>query len=91
MRSLAMLTNTTQVPSYWRFDAMTSYKITNNITAQINIYNLTNEYYYAQVYSNWAVPGTGPLSGPDRASTLVNPPASTAPVAAGPAAAGASF
>ena len=23
--------NTTQVPSYWRFDLMTSYKVTNNI------------------------------------------------------------
>jgi catecholate siderophore receptor len=52
-------TNTTMVPSYWRFDAMTSYKITNNITAQLNIYNLSNELYYAQVYNNWAVPGAG--------------------------------
>jgi catecholate siderophore receptor len=51
--------NTTRVPSYWRFDLMTSYKITNNITAQLNIYNLTNEYYFAQVYNNWAVPGAG--------------------------------
>ncbi len=51
--------NTTRVPSYWRFDLMTSYKITNNIVAQLNIYNLTNEYYFAQVYNNWAVPGAG--------------------------------
>lgn len=49
-------TNTTIVPSYWRFDLMTSYKLTNNIIAQLNIYNLTNEYYFAQVYNNWAVP-----------------------------------
>jgi catecholate siderophore receptor len=48
--------NTTRVPSYWRFDAMTSYKLTNNIVAQLNIYNITNEYYFAQVYNNWAVP-----------------------------------
>ena len=53
------ITNTTQVPSYWRFDAMTSYKITTNITAQLNIYNITNEYYFATVYNNWAVPGAG--------------------------------
>jgi catecholate siderophore receptor len=51
--------NTTQVPSYWRFDLMTSYRVTPNITAQLNIYNLTNEYYFAQVYNNWAVPGAG--------------------------------
>ena len=47
------------MPSYWRFDAMTSYKITGNITAQLNIYNITNEYYFATVYNNWAVPGAG--------------------------------
>jgi catecholate siderophore receptor len=52
-------TNTTIVPSYWRFDLMTSYKITGNIIAQLNLYNLTNEYYFAQVYNNWAVPGPG--------------------------------
>jgi catecholate siderophore receptor len=51
--------NTTWVPSYWRFDAMTSYKLTNNIVAQLNIYNISNEYYFAQVYNNWAVPGAG--------------------------------
>jgi catecholate siderophore receptor len=49
--------NSTRVPSYWRFDAMTSYKISSNWIAQLNIYNLTNEYYFAQVYNNWAVPG----------------------------------
>ena len=51
--------NTTQVPSYWRFDLMTNYKITTNILVQLNIYNLTNEYYFATVYNNWAVPGAG--------------------------------
>jgi catecholate siderophore receptor len=51
--------NTTAVPSYWRFDAMTSYKITTNILLQLNIYNITNEYYFAQTYNNWAVPGAG--------------------------------
>ena len=59
------ITNTTQVPSYWRFDAMTSYKITTNITAQLNIYNITNEYYFATVYNNWAVPER-PLGRADR-------------------------
>ena len=47
------------MPSYWRLDAMVSYKITNAITAQLNVYNITNEYYYAQVYNNWVVPGAG--------------------------------
>lgn len=51
--------NTKYVPSYWRFDVMTSYKITPKMTLQLNIYNLTDEYYYAQYYSGHAVPAAG--------------------------------
>jgi len=52
-------TNTLYVPSYWRFDAMTSYKINPKMTLQLNVYNLTDEYYYAQYYGGHAVPAAG--------------------------------
>jgi len=52
-------TNTAYVPEYWRFDVMTSYKVAKNHTLQFNIYNLTNELYYAQYYSGHAVPAAG--------------------------------
>ena len=49
--------NTALVPAYWRFDAMAAYKLTKQITLQFNIYNLTDEFYAAQAYTNWFVPG----------------------------------
>ena len=52
--------NDGRIPDYWRFDAMTSYKVTKNLTAQFNVYNLTNEYYYDTVAgAGYAVPGAG--------------------------------
>ncbi|HEX3711013.1 MAG TPA: TonB-dependent siderophore receptor [Pseudolabrys sp.] len=47
------------VPDYWRFDAMMAYKFDEKTTLQLNIYNLTNKYYYESAYTNWAVPGAG--------------------------------
>ena len=52
-------TNVAYVPEYWRFDAMTSYKLNKNSTIQFNVYNITNEYYYAQFYQGHAVPAPG--------------------------------
>jgi catecholate siderophore receptor len=51
------LPNTAVAPASLRFDAMAAYKITPKSTIQFNIYNLTNEFYAASVYSNWFVPG----------------------------------
>ena len=51
------LPNTALIDAYWRFDAMAAYKITQNITLQLNIYNLTDKFYAATGYSNWMVPG----------------------------------
>jgi len=51
--------NTTRVPDYWRFDAMASYKVASNATLQLNVYNITDKYYYESAYTNWAVPGPG--------------------------------
>lgn len=39
-------------PSYWRFDAMASYVINDNLTAQLNIQNLTDKTYYTQAYAS---------------------------------------
>jgi catecholate siderophore receptor len=52
-------TNVAYVPEYWRFDAMTSYKVDKNNTIQLNIYNIGDEQYYAQYYQGHAVPASG--------------------------------
>jgi catecholate siderophore receptor len=49
--------NTALIPAYWRFDAMTAYRITDKTTIQLNVYNLTDKFYAAAGYSNWIVPG----------------------------------
>ncbi|MBB5049539.1 catecholate siderophore receptor [Rhodopseudomonas rhenobacensis] len=52
--------NDARIPDYWRFDAMASYKVDRNLTLQLNIYNLTNEYYYdSAAGAGYAVPGAG--------------------------------
>lgn len=51
--------NTLYVPEYWKFDLMASYRVTKESTLQLNIYNLTNEMYYAQYYGGHAVPAPG--------------------------------
>ncbi|MFK3683211.1 TonB-dependent receptor [Pseudomonas sp. NPDC088890] len=43
-------TNSVMVDSYWRYDAMASYKLTKNIDLQLNVQNLTNEVYYDKAY-----------------------------------------
>lgn len=43
--------NTVYVPSYTRYDAMASYKLTKNIDLQLNVQNLTDKTYYDKAYS----------------------------------------
>ncbi|MEP9380222.1 TonB-dependent siderophore receptor [Aquabacter sp. CN5-332] len=57
--TFANVQNTVYVPSYWNFDAMASYQINKNFQVQLNIYNITNELYYAQYYGGHAVPAAG--------------------------------
>ena len=38
--------NTVKLPSYWRFDAMVAYKITEQVDIQLNVQNLLDEIYY---------------------------------------------
>ena len=47
------------MPGFWRFDAMTSYKIAPKALLQLNVYNITDELYYAQYYPGHAVPAAG--------------------------------
>ncbi|HEX2886444.1 TonB-dependent siderophore receptor [Vineibacter terrae] len=41
---------TAHIPGYWRFDAMASYKITENVDVRLNVLNLTNKLYYDALY-----------------------------------------
>ena len=43
--------NSTYVPSYWRYDAMASYKLSKNLDLQLNVQNLTDKTYYDKAYS----------------------------------------
>ena len=43
--------NTKSVDSYWRYDAMAAYEVTENIDFQLNANNLTDERYYERVYT----------------------------------------
>jgi catecholate siderophore receptor len=52
-------TNTSYVPEYWKLDLMTSYKVTKDSLLQLNIYNVTDELYFAQYYQGHAVPAAG--------------------------------
>mgnify|MGYP003939653851 CR=1 FL=1 len=51
--------NTSYVPEYWKLDLMTSYKVTKDSILQLNVYNVTDEHYYAQYYGGHAVPASG--------------------------------
>ena len=55
----ASITNTAFVPAFWKFDAMMAYKLTPNASLQLNVYNITNEFYYFQYFGANAVPGPG--------------------------------
>lgn len=39
-----------QVPEHWRFDALAEYKFNKNISAQLNVLNLTDVIYYDAIY-----------------------------------------
>ncbi len=58
-RTFVNTTNTSYVPDYWKLDLMTSYKVTKDSLLQLNIYNVTDELYYAQYYGGHAVPAPG--------------------------------
>jgi catecholate siderophore receptor len=51
--------NTEYVPEFWKFDAMMTYKVSEHSTIQLNFYNITNAFYFAQYYQGQAVPAPG--------------------------------
>ncbi len=40
------------IPSYWRFDARASVKVTDNVQLSVNAQNLTDKVYFSQVYTS---------------------------------------
>ena len=43
-------TNTTYIPSYWRFDAMAGYEVNRNLNLQLNVLNLFDKRYFDKAY-----------------------------------------
>ena len=56
--------NTRLVDAYWTFDAMASYPISKHIDLKLNLYNLTDKFYFDRIGGGHVVPGPG------RAATL---------------------
>ncbi|VVN69678.1 TonB-dependent receptor [Pseudomonas fluorescens] len=44
--------NSVEIPSYWRYDAMATYRLNKNVDVQLNVQNLTDERYFDQVLQN---------------------------------------
>lgn len=51
--------NTRFVNDYWTFDAMASYPISKHIDLKLNIFNLTDEFYFDRIGGGHIVPGPG--------------------------------
>ena len=51
--------NTRFVDAYWTFDLMASYPITKHIDLKLNLYNLTDEFYFDRIGGGHVVPGPG--------------------------------
>lgn len=52
-------TNTRQVDSYWLLDAMASYPLSDHIELRLNLFNLTDEYYFDRLGGGHLIPGAG--------------------------------
>lgn len=46
-----------EAPGYWVFNAMASYPLAEHLDLQVNVYNLTDKYYYDQLHPGHIVPG----------------------------------
>jgi catecholate siderophore receptor len=51
--------NTRQVEAYWLLDVMASLPVSKHIDLRLNLYNLTNEYYFDRLGGGHLVPGAG--------------------------------
>jgi catecholate siderophore receptor len=48
-----------RVPGYWVSNAMARYPLSERVDLQVNVYNLTDKYYYDQLHPRHIVPGPG--------------------------------
>ena len=48
-----------ELPGYWLFSAMAKYPIAERLDLQLNLYNLTNKYYYDEIHPAHIVVGAG--------------------------------
>jgi catecholate siderophore receptor len=46
-------------PDYITFDAMAKYRVNDQLDLQLNVYNLTDKYYYDMMHFAFVVPGAG--------------------------------
>ncbi len=53
------VSNVRSVPSYWVVDAMASYPLTEHVNVRLNVYNVTDEYYFDRLGGGHLVPGAG--------------------------------
>ena len=51
--------NTRIVEAYWTFDAMASYPLNDHIDLKLNLYNLTDKFYFDRIGGGHIVPGPG--------------------------------
>ncbi len=51
--------NTRFVDAYWTFDLMASYPISKHIDLKLNLYNLTDKFYFDRIGGGHIVPGPG--------------------------------
>jgi catecholate siderophore receptor len=51
--------NTRRVDAYWTFDAMASYPLTEHIDLKLNLYNLSDKFYFDRIGGGHIVPGPG--------------------------------
>jgi catecholate siderophore receptor len=51
--------NTRQVNAYWLIDAMASFPVSKHIDLRLNLYNLTDEYYFDRLGGGHLIPGAG--------------------------------
>ena len=61
-RRFANTINTRAVDAYWTFDLMASYPISKHMDLKLNIYNLTDKFYFDRLGGGHIVPGPGRMA-----------------------------
>ncbi len=61
-RRFANTINTRKVDAYWTFDVMASYPLSTHIDLKLNLYNLTDKFYFDRIGGGHIVPGPGRMA-----------------------------